>query len=111
MGKFVLLLLLALAGIYAYEHYFGEKTPPPRLAPEGTVFNLARTNAANDGVFVGIPAGSELKLISRSEGTYDVEYRGVQFTLPDTMVTRDLDAAEQIRAEAGRAAAQEPAAE
>jgi hypothetical protein len=99
MGKIVLLLLLAVAGIYAYEHYFGVKTPPPRLAPEGTVFNLARTNAAADGVFVGIPPGSELQLIERNAGIYTVEYRGVRFTLPDTMVTRDLDAAEQIRGE------------
>jgi len=99
MGKIFLLLLLAVGGVYAYEHYFGPNTPPPRLAPEGTVFNLARTNAAADGVFVGIPAASELQLIERSLGIYTVEYRGVRFTLPDTMVTRDLEAAEQIRAE------------
>ena len=80
----------------------GAKPPPPRLAAEGLVYNLARTNATRGGVFVGIRAGSELRLIDTTNGAATVEYRGIQFTMPETALTRDLDAVDQIRAEASR---------
>ena len=88
-----------MGGYYAYGAYFGEKTPPPRLAPADTVYTLARTNASGDGVLVGIPAGSQLRLITKSGDRSNVEYRGLQFELPDTFLTRDLDVVDQIRAE------------
>lgn len=97
MGKLILLLLAGLGGFYAFEHYFGDKTPPARLAPEGTVYNLVRTNAAGDATLVGIPPGTELQLIEKSSGATTVEYQGIRFTMPDTTLTRDLDAVDQIR--------------
>jgi hypothetical protein len=99
MGKLIFLLLLLAGGFYAYEHYFGEKTAPPRLAPADTVYTLARTNASGDGQLIGIPAGSKLRLVAKSEGVSTVEYRGLEFDLPETFLTRDLDAVEQIRAD------------
>jgi len=102
MAKLIFLLIVAIGGFYAYEHYFGEKTPPPRLSAPGTVYNLARTNASGDGKLMGIPAGSELRLIAAQDGYSTVEYRGLQFELPETFLTRDLDAVDQIRVDARR---------
>lgn len=102
MGKLLFILILGVGGIYAYEHYYGRKPSPPRLATEGLVYNLVRTNATSDGVLVGIRPGSELSLIGKTNGAATVEYRGIRFTMPETSLTRDLDAVDQIRADAAR---------
>ncbi len=97
MVKLFILIVLVAGGFYAYEHYFGPRPPAPRLSPEGTVFTLDRASAQSDTGLVGIPPGAELNVISRGPSESTVEYRGHRVTLPNSSVTRDLDAVEAIR--------------
>lgn len=111
MSKLLFIAILAVAGIYAYEHYFGEKTPPPRLSPPDTVYCLERTSVTNETGLIGIPAGAELKVLSKDNETTVAEYRGQHVSLANTLLTRDLDLVDAIKreqAEAARKAAAAP---
>jgi hypothetical protein len=97
MAKLLLLAILGFAALYAYEHYFGEKTPPPRLAPEGIVYALERASVQGPDGVVGIPPTAELKLIAKEGDSSVVEYRGRRVSLPNALLTRDLGVIEAIR--------------
>jgi len=105
MTKLVLLLLFCIGGFYLYEHFYGEKTVPPRLAPEGVVYTLERTSESSGEGIVGIPAGAKLKLI-RKEGTESVvEYQEHTVSVPNTVLTRDLDVVAAIQKDEAKARA------
>ena len=102
MVKLFLIIICAAGGYYAYEHYLGERPPTPRLAPEGTVYTLERSSAESDTGLVGIPAGTELKVASKGATETTVEYLGHRLNLPNTSLTRDLDAVDAVRSDEAR---------
>lgn len=71
----------------------------PRIAPEGTVFNLkAITVNLPDGV-AGIEAGTELRVTgTNGDGTLHVQSGELSADLPPAAVTNDLDLVASIRA-------------
>jgi hypothetical protein len=97
MFKLLFLLGCIAVGFYLYDNYLATRAPAPRLAPTGSAFTMERASAESETGLVGIPAGAELKVLSRGVSESTVEYRGHTLNLPNTSLTRDLDAVDAIR--------------
>ncbi len=112
MKSLLLLVLLAVLGYYAYQHYalkspepLEEMAPTPiptRLAPEGTYFVVKPFSVTHEHGIHGFPAGKKVTLVREDGPDFIVTDGTMEGRAPAEAFTNDLDQAEQLETDASR---------
>jgi endonuclease/exonuclease/phosphatase family metal-dependent hydrolase len=117
LNKILILLLLVGLGYLGYE-YYQRLTPPPeapapvatptpaptpapeaRFAPEGVLFVVKRFSEPHDGGVRGFSPGTEVRLLRQEAGYIVVTDGETEARRPRSWFTRDLQLAEELRAQ------------
>jgi endonuclease/exonuclease/phosphatase family metal-dependent hydrolase len=123
LNKILILLVLLGLGYLGYE-YYQRLTPPPeppapvatptpaptpppapppgpeaRFAPEGVLFVVKRFSEPHDGGVRGFSPGTEVRLLRQEAGYFVVTDGEIEARRPRSWFTRDLQLAEELRAQ------------
>jgi endonuclease/exonuclease/phosphatase family metal-dependent hydrolase len=123
LNKILILLVLLGLGYLGYE-YYQRLTPPPeppapvatptptpaptpaptpepeaRFAPEGVLYVVKRFSEPHDGGVRGFSPGTEVRLLRQEAGYFVVTDGEIEARRPRSWFTRDLQLAEELRAQ------------
>ena len=115
LNKILILLVLLGLGYLGYE-YYQRLAPPPerpapvatptptpapeaRLAPEGVLYVVKRFSEPHDGGVRGFSPGTEVRLLRQEAGYFVVTDGKTEARRPRSWFTRDIQLAEELRAQ------------